>query len=112
MLFRSHLNGDSHFFTPEGTVDIQLAFGSDIIMALDECLPYPVTHDIAAESTNRTIRWARAAYFHYLRREKGMHCALFPIVQGSMYSDLRKACAEALRRTRCAGICDRWSFGW
>jgi queuine tRNA-ribosyltransferase len=96
VLFRSHLNGDSHFFTPEGTVDIQLAFGSDIIMALDECLPYPVTHEIAAESTNRTIRWARAAYSHYLGREKGLHCALFPIVQGSMYPDLRKACSEAL----------------
>lgn len=96
VLFRSHLNGDSHFFTPEGTVDIQLALGSDIMMALDECLPYPATHDIAAQSTTRTIRWARAAYMHYLRREKGLHCALFPIVQGSMYSDLRKTCAEAL----------------
>jgi queuine tRNA-ribosyltransferase len=96
VLFRSHLNGDLHFFTPEATVDIQLALGSDIIMALDECLPYPATHDIAAESTNRTIRWACAAYRHYLRREKGLHCALFPIVQGSMYSDLRKRCTEAL----------------
>jgi queuine tRNA-ribosyltransferase len=96
VLFRSHLNGDSHFFTPEGTVDIQLAFGSDIIMPLDECLPYPVTPYIAAESTNRTIRWARAAYSHYVRREKGLHCALFPIVQGSMYPDLRKTCTEAL----------------
>jgi queuine tRNA-ribosyltransferase len=96
VLFRSHLNGDSHFFTPEGTVDVQLAFGSDIIMALDECLPYPVTHEVAAESTNRTVRWARAGYSHYLRREKGLHCALFPIVQGSMYPDLRKTCSEAL----------------
>ena len=96
VLFRSHLNGDSHFFTPEGIVDIQLAFGSDIIMPLDECLPYPVTPDIAAESTNRTIRWVRAAYSHYLRREKGLHCSLFPIVQGSMYPDLRKTCTEAL----------------
>jgi queuine tRNA-ribosyltransferase len=96
VLFRSHLNGDSHFFTPEGTIDIQLALASDIIMALDECLSYPATHDIAAESTNRTIRWARAAHSHYLRREKGLDCALFPIVQGSMYSDLRKMCVEAL----------------
>jgi queuine tRNA-ribosyltransferase len=96
VLFRSHLNGDSHFFTPEGTVDIQLALGSDIIMALDECLPYPTTRELAADSTNRTIRWARAAYSQYLRREKGLHCALFPIVQGSMFPDLRKTCAEAL----------------
>jgi queuine tRNA-ribosyltransferase len=103
VLFRSHLNGDSHFFTPDGTVDIQLAFGSDIIMPLDECLPYPATHDIAAQSTKRTIRWARAAYSHYLRREKGLHCALFPIVQGSMYSDLRKACLEALLELHAPG---------
>lgn len=96
VLFRSHLNGDSHFFTPEGTVDIQLALGSDIIMALDECLPYPITRETAAESTSRTIRWARAAYSHYLRREKGFDCALFPIVQGSMYPDLRRMCTEAL----------------
>jgi queuine tRNA-ribosyltransferase len=96
VLFRSHLNGDSHFFTPEETVDIQLAFGSDIIMPLDECLPYPVTAEVAAESTDRTVRWARAAYGHYLRRNKGLHCALFPIVQGSMYPDVRKTCTEAL----------------
>jgi queuine tRNA-ribosyltransferase len=96
VLFHSHLNGDAHFFTPESTVDVQLAFGSDILMALDECLPYPVSHDVALTSMHRTIRWARAGYAHYLRREKGLHCALFPIVQGSMYPDLRAACAEAL----------------
>lgn len=96
VLFRSHLNGDPHFFTPHGTVDIQLALGSDIIMALDECLSYPVTHEIAAKSVNRTVRWAQAGYARYLQREKGLHCALFPIVQGSMFPDLRAACAEAL----------------
>ncbi len=48
VVFRSHLNGDAHFFTPESTVDVQLAFGSDILMALDECLPYPTTHAAAA----------------------------------------------------------------
>lgn len=96
VLFRSHLNGDAHFFTPESTVDVQLAFGSDILMALDECLPYPTTHAAAAESMRRTIRWANAGYQHYRRREKGFNCALFPIVQGSMYPDLRRACAESL----------------
>ena len=96
VLFRSHLNGDPHFFSPEGTVDIQLALGGDIIMALDECLSYPATPEAASKSVNRTIRWARAAYAHYLEREKGRHCALFPIVQGSMFPDLRIACAEAL----------------
>jgi queuine tRNA-ribosyltransferase len=96
VLFRSHLNGDAHFFTPESTVDVQLAFGSDILMVLDECLPYPSTHADALASMRRTIRWAEAGYRHYVHREKGLHCALFPIVQGSMYPDLRAACAEAL----------------
>lgn len=96
VLFRSHLNGDAHLFTPESTVDVQLALGSDIMMCLDECLPYPVSHPAAAESMQRTIRWARAGFAHYSGREKGLHCALFPIVQGSMYPDLRAACAESL----------------
>ncbi len=96
VLFRSHLNGDPHMFTPESTVDVQLAFGSDIMMVLDECLPHPTTYEAALASMHRTIRWAQCGFAHYRRREKGLHCALFPIVQGSMYPDLRKACAEAL----------------
>ena len=96
VLFRSHLNGDPHLFTPESTVDVQLAFGSDIMMVLDECLSYPATHEAALQSMRRTIRWAQCGFAHYQRREKGLHCALFPIVQGSMYPDLRRACAEAL----------------
>jgi queuine tRNA-ribosyltransferase len=96
VLFRSHLNGDPHLFTPESTVDVQLAFGSDIAMVLDECLPYPTTFAMAEKSMRRTIRWAREGYTHYLRREKGLHCALFPIVQGSMFPELRRACTEAL----------------
>ncbi len=96
VLFRSHLNGDPHLFTPESTVDIQLALGSDIMMVLDECLAYPASHQAALDSMQRTLRWAQSGYAHYLRREKGLHCALFPIVQGSMYPDLRTACAESL----------------
>ncbi|MBV8068973.1 MAG: tRNA guanosine(34) transglycosylase Tgt [Acidobacteriaceae bacterium] len=96
VLFHSHLNGDAHFFSPESTVDVQLALGSDILMMLDECLAYPAAHERAVESMHRTIRWARAGYQHYREREKGAHCALFPIVQGSMYPDLRIACTEAL----------------
>jgi queuine tRNA-ribosyltransferase len=96
VLFHSHLNGDPHFFSPEGTVDIQLALGSDIQMVLDECLSYPATHADALRSMRRTVRWAQAAYAHYLRREKSQYSALFPIVQGSMYPDLRTACAEEL----------------
>jgi queuine tRNA-ribosyltransferase len=96
--FQSHLNGDLHTFTPQSTVDVQLAFGSDILMALDECPEYPVSHAYARESMERTVRWAREANDHYRRRlDEGVtgH-ALFPIVQGSMFADLRRDCATAL----------------
>ena len=103
VLFRSHLNGDAHLFTPRSTVDVQLALGSDIIMVLDECLAYPATHDAAAKSTRRTVEWARAGYEHYLRQEKGRHCTLFPIVQGSMFPDLRERCANELLELDAGG---------
>ena len=98
VLFRSHLNGDAHLFTPESTVDVQLALGSDILMVLDECLAYPASHEAAAESTRRTVRWARSGMAHYRRRreQSGTQQALFPIVQGSMYADLRRECAGEL----------------
>jgi queuine tRNA-ribosyltransferase len=96
--FRSHLNGDLHAFTPESTVDVQLAFGSDILMALDECTEYPVSHAYAGESMRRTVRWARrAAARHASAMESSpTRHALFPIVQGSMFPDLRRECATAL----------------
>jgi queuine tRNA-ribosyltransferase len=98
VLFRSHLNGDAHLFTPESTVDVQLALGSDILMALDECPEYPVSHEYAKQSMLRTVRWARAGYEHYRRRIAGTETrhGLFPIVQGSMFADLRRDCCEAL----------------
>jgi queuine tRNA-ribosyltransferase len=96
--FQSHLNGDTHRFTPESTVDVQLALGSDIMMVLDECPPWPVSHEAARVSMNRTVRWAREAFEHYRRRIAGSSTrhALFPIVQGSMFPDLRKECAARL----------------
>lgn len=103
VLFRSHLNGDAHLFTPRSTVDVQLALGSDIIMVLDECLAYPATHKAAAESTKRTVEWARLGYEHYTQREKGRHCTLFPIVQGSMFPDLRENCANELMALGAGG---------
>jgi queuine tRNA-ribosyltransferase len=103
VLFRSHLNGDAHFFTPESTVDVQLAFGSDILMMLDECLAYPASREQALSSMHRTLTWARRGWSHYAKREKGLHCALFPIVQGSMYADLRRACAEELLKLEAPG---------
>jgi len=96
--FQSHLNGDTHLFTPASTVDVQLALGSDILMMLDECPPYPVTYDQARASMERTVRWARTGYQHYLNRqdESPKRQALFPIVQGSMFRDLRRECTEQL----------------
>jgi queuine tRNA-ribosyltransferase len=98
VLFRSHLDGDAHLFTPESTVDVQLAFGSDIMMALDECLAYPATHEAAKDAMHRTVKWARKANEHFMRRQEEREApgALFPIVQGSMFADLRRACAEDL----------------
>jgi queuine tRNA-ribosyltransferase len=103
VLFHSHLDGDAHLFTPESTVDIQLALGSDIMMVLDECLAYPAAHAEARDSMQRTVRWAKEAFTHYHRREKGLHCALFPIVQGSMYADLRAECVTALLELNAPG---------
>jgi queuine tRNA-ribosyltransferase len=98
VVFQSHLDGDLHTFTPESTVDVQLAYGSDILMVLDECPEYPVSHEYARESMHRTVRWAREANVHFRRRleTSPTRHALFPIVQGSMFPDLRRECASAL----------------
>jgi queuine tRNA-ribosyltransferase len=98
VVFQSHLDGSSHSFTPESTVDVQLAFGSDVLMVLDECPEYPVSHEYARESMRRTVRWAREANDHFRRRiaDSPTRHALFPIVQGSMFADLRRECASAL----------------
>jgi queuine tRNA-ribosyltransferase len=104
VLFKSHLNGDPHMFTPESTVDIQLALGSDICMVLDECLPYPSEHPAAEKSMRRTIRWARQAYKHFEERHPEQTQACFPIVQGSMYPDLRRACASELMEIPAKGF--------
>ena len=100
VLFRSHLDGDAHLFTPELTVDVQLALGSDIIMPLDECLAYPASQETAYQAMRRTVNWARTAYGHYRRRVEASASkpapALFPIVQGSMFADLRRACVAEL----------------
>jgi queuine tRNA-ribosyltransferase len=102
VLFQSHLNGDAHMFTPESTIDVQMALGSDIMMVLDECLAYPASHEAARVSTERTLRWAQSAYAHYRQRSEGRQ-ACFPIVQGSMYPDLRRHCAEELLKLDADG---------
>jgi len=103
VMFHSHLNGDPHMFTPESTIDVQLALGSDIMMVLDECLEYPATHEAARASMQRTVRWARAAYAHYRTHGDDGQRACFPIVQGSMYTDLRRDCVEQLLELNADG---------
>ena len=98
VVFQSHLDGDTHVFTPESVVDVQRALGSDIMMVLDECPEYPVSHEYARASMERTLRWARAAFAHYRGRsdDGASGQSLYPIVQGSMFADLRRTCAEEL----------------
>ena len=103
--FRSHLDGSSHFFTPEHSMDVQIALGADIAMAFDECTEYPAERRRAEESLRLTMAWARRSLDHHrANRHKtpwfdentGKRQNLFGIVQGGMYTDLRKQCAERL----------------
>ena len=100
-VFRSHLDGTEHVFTAESTVDIQCALGSDVMMVLDECTEYPAGRERARESMCRTLQWARRAFdrWGHARKTDPAEAArqmLFPIVQGSMYPDLRRDCARQL----------------
>lgn len=90
--FQSHLDGSSHLLTPERVVRIQQDLGSDVAMVLDECIPYPATREYARASAERTVRWAERSLEARQERDQ----ALFAIVQGGMYRELRQACAERL----------------
>ncbi len=96
--FRSHLDGSKHTFTPERAVDIQRSIGADIIMALDECTPHPCSYSYAKDSMGLTHRWLKRNCDHFdaTRTESNAYQALFPIVQGSIYKDLRKQSAETI----------------
>ncbi len=94
--FKSHIDGSKHFFTPEGVVEIQRAIGADIVMAFDECTPYPCDHAYAKKSMRITHDWlARCiSRMNTTNAAYGYDQSLFPIVQGSTFPDLRKASAE------------------
>jgi queuine tRNA-ribosyltransferase len=117
--FRSHLDGSSHFFTPEHSMDVQIALGADIAMAFDECTEYPADRDRASESLRLTMAWARRSLDHFrahqnevvwhdelegrgphgqvlVRGAKGGTQSLFGIVQGGTYTDLRRESAQRL----------------
>jgi queuine tRNA-ribosyltransferase len=96
--FASHIDGSKHLFTPEGVMDIQRKIGADIIMAFDECTPYPCDYKYAKRSMHMTHRWLKRCWNHFHKTEPlyGYEQALFPIVQGSVYKDLRKQSAETI----------------
>lgn len=96
VMFRSHIDGSKHHFTPENVMDIQRVIGADIIMAFDECTPYPSDYAYARQSMERTHRWLKRCMdrFDATEGKYGYSQTLFPIVQGSMYKDLRVQSAE------------------
>jgi queuine tRNA-ribosyltransferase len=105
--FRSHLDGSSHFFSPERSMEIQIALGADIIMAFDECTEHPAERNRARESMDLTLRWAKRSQDYFAAHKDEVpwvndsqlatdHQSLFGIVQGGMYPDLRRECAERL----------------
>jgi len=98
VIFKSHLDGSTHFFTPEKVVEIQRAIGSDVIMVLDECTPYPCDHEYAKRSNQLTVRWAVRCQeaLKNLPALYGHRQAMFGIVQGSTYRDIRIESAKAL----------------
>ncbi|MGB9780951.1 tRNA guanosine(34) transglycosylase Tgt [Caldanaerobacter sp.] len=91
--FRSHIDGSKHFFTPEKVIEIQNSLGADIIMSFDECAPYPADYDYVKKSMELTIKWAERGKKAHKNTDRQ---ALFGIVQGGTYKDLRKECAERL----------------
>tara|TARA_A100001011_G_scaffold124086_1_gene130953 strand:+ start:1285 stop:2415 length:1131 start_codon:yes stop_codon:yes gene_type:complete len=103
--FKSHIDGSKHVFTPEYAIDIQRTIGADIIMAFDECTPYPCPYDYAKNSMHLTHRWLVRCQEHFSNTEPkyGYQQTLFPIVQGSVYTDLREQSAEFIANTNAPG---------
>tara|TARA_B110000003_G_C16654288_1_gene535710 strand:+ start:7850 stop:8980 length:1131 start_codon:yes stop_codon:yes gene_type:complete len=96
--FQSHIDGSYHMFSPEYVMDIQRTIGADIIMAFDECTPYPCDYNYAKKSMHMTHRWLKRCCdrFDSTEPKYGYDQTLFPIVQGSVYKDLRKQSAEKI----------------
>lgn len=96
--FQSHIDGSYHFFSPERAIDIQRSIGADIIMAFDECTPYPCDYNYAKRSMHMTHRWLKRCFTQMDSTEPkyGHEQALFPIIQGSVYKDLRTESAETI----------------
>ena len=98
VIFQSHIDGSRHQFTPERVIDIQRTIGADIVMAFDECTPYPCDYDYAKQSMGLTHRWLErcCTQFDQTEGKYGYEQTLFPIVQGSVFADLRTQSAETV----------------
>jgi len=96
--FKSHIDGSTHFFSPENVMETQRTIGADIIMAFDECTPYPADYGYAKRSMEMTHRWLKRCFTHLdkVPPKYGFNQSLFPIVQGSTYKDLRTKSAETI----------------
>jgi len=103
--FKSHIDGSTHFFSPESSMDIQRSIGADIIMAFDECTPYPCEYEYAKKSMHMTHRWLKRCIEHLDKNpvKYGYQQTFFPIVQGSTYKDLRKLSAEFIASVEAEG---------
>jgi queuine tRNA-ribosyltransferase len=103
--FKSHIDGSYHFFTPENVMEIQRTIGADIIMAFDECTPYPCDYRYAQRSMHMTHRWLNRCVDHLAKTpvKYGYDQAFFPIVQGSTYKDLRRQSAEYIANSNQVG---------
>ena len=103
--FKSHIDGSKHFFSPEFAIDVQRSIGADIIMAFDECTPYPCEYDYAKKSMDMTNRWLDRCIEHFssTNPKYDFEQQLFGIVQGSVYPDLRTSSAEYIAQSDCFG---------
>ncbi len=103
--FKSHIDGSTHFFTPENVMEIQRTIGADIIMAFDECTPYPCDYNYAKNSMHMTHRWLKRCLTHLEKTplKYDYNQTFFPIVQGSTYKDLRKQSAEFIASVGAEG---------
>jgi len=104
-IFKSHIDGSKHIFTPENTIDIQRIFGSDIMMVFDECAPFPCDYQYAKKSVALTHHWLDRAIERFRTTDPlwGKEQFLFPIVQGGVFDDLRKISAEKIAKAGMAG---------
>lgn len=104
-MFRSHIDGSKHLFTPESVMDIERTIGADIMMAFDECAPYPCDHNYALNSMSLTHRWLDrcVAYCKSSEPLYGYSQMLFPIVQGATFADLRRVSAEKIASLEMPG---------